>query len=112
MVKYKTNLQIKPGTKMQQEKLIQVSRMTALISFIIGTLLFLIQLLFLNSVELWIVGFVYVGIATLINIIFVVALFMEMFLRPYIAEELMISLAIMLLNIPVVVLYILILINN
>lgn len=94
---------------MQELKLIQTSRMTALISFIIGTSIFLTQLLFLNSIELWTIGLVYIGIASFINLTIVAALFVEMLLRPILAEELMVTVGIMLLNIPVVLIYLMIL---
>lgn len=94
---------------MQQLKLIQTSRWTALISFSFGTLLFLTQLVFFNSVDLLVFGLFYVIIATFINLIFVIALFVEMFLRPLMIEELMITLGIMLLNIPIAMMYFIIL---
>jgi hypothetical protein len=96
---------------MQQSTLIQPSRWTALISFSFGTILFLIQLVLSNSVDLLVLGFIYVIIAAFINLIFVIALFVEMFLRPLMAEELMITLGILLLNIPIAMMYLMILFN-
>ena len=90
---------------MQQSTLIQTSRWTALISFSFGTILFLTQLVFSNSVDLLVLGLFYVIIAAFINLIFVIALFVEMFLRPLMVEQLMITLGIVLLNIPVVWIY-------
>jgi len=95
---------------MQQLKLIQTSRWTALISFSLGTLLFLAQQLFLfNSYDLLVLGLFYVIITAFINLIFVIALFVEMFLGPLMIEELMITLGIMLLNIPIAMMYFIIL---
>ena len=96
---------------MQQSTLIQTSRWTALISFSFGTILFLTQLVFSNSVNIYALGFNYVIIAAFINLIFVIALFVEMFLRPLMAEELMITLGILLLNIPIAMMYLMILFN-
>lgn len=94
---------------MQQSSLIQTSRWTALISFSFGTVLFLTQLVFSNSIDILVLGLLYVIIAVFINLIFVIALFAEMFLRPLLAEELMITLGIMLLNIPIAMMYFMIL---
>lgn len=94
---------------MQQSILIQTSRWTALISFSFGTILFLTQLVFSNSIDILVLGLLYVIIAVFINLIFVIALFAEMFLRPLLAEELMITLGIMLLNIPIAMMYFMIL---
>lgn len=96
---------------MQHLKLIQTARWTALISFSFGTLLFLTQLAFSESVNLLVLGLLYVIIATFINLIFAIALFVEMFLRPMMAEELMFTLGILLLNIPIAMLYLVILFN-
>jgi hypothetical protein len=96
---------------MHHLKLIHTARWTALISFSLGTLLFLTQLAFSNSVDLLVLGLFYVIIAAFINLIFVIALFVEMFLRPLMIEELMITLGIMLLNIPIAMMYLMILFN-
>lgn len=96
---------------MQALTLIQTARWTALISFSLGTLLFLTQLAFSNSVDLLVLGLFYVIIAAFINLIFVIALFVEMFLRPTMIEELMITLGIMLLNIPIAMIYFIILLS-
>ena len=94
---------------MQQSTLIQTSRWTAMISFSFGTLLFLTQLVFSNSVNIYVLGLFYVITAAFINLIFVIALFVEMFLRPLLIEELMITLGILLLNIPIAMIYFMIL---
>jgi hypothetical protein len=91
---------------MQTQKLIQTSRMTAVISFVLGTVILLIHQVLPNYVEVIMLGLIYIGIATFINLIFVIALFIEMILRPILAEELMISLGIMLLNIPIAIGYV------
>lgn len=91
---------------MQTQNLIQTSRWTALISFLIGTVILLIHKALPNYYETLMIGLIYIGIATFINLIFVIALFVEMILRPMLAEELMISLGMMLLNIPIAIGYV------
>lgn len=96
---------------MQTQKLIQTSRWTALISFVLGTVILLIHKALPNYHETFMIGLIYVAIATFINLIFALALFAEMILKPVMAEDLMITLGIMLLNIPIAFLYFMIVVH-
>lgn len=96
---------------MQTQKLIQTSRWTALISFVLGTVILLIHQALPSYYETLMIGLFYVAIATFINLIFALVLFAEMILKPLMAEELMITLGIMLLNIPIAFLYFIIVVH-
>ncbi len=96
---------------MQHLKLIQTSRWTALISFLLGTIILLVHKALPNNYEILMIDLIYVCVATFINLIFAIAIIAELLLRPAIAEELVISLGIMLLNIPVAFLYFMIVVH-
>lgn len=92
--------------------LITTSRFIAIMSFAIGTIIFIAQLLFFEPGALFAFGLAFVIIALCINTIFALALIGDMFLRRELLVPLFQTLCIVLLNIPVALVYMIIVFNQ
>ncbi len=91
-------------TKFSEYNTIEVSRFLAIFSFTLGTLLFMFFLL-LKEPILMFIGLFYVPIAIIVNLILVASIIFKK-LKKYIEKkEAMISVGILLLNIPIIYLY-------
>jgi len=90
---------------MKQRKTSQIAKSTALISFVIGTLIFLgYQLTTLSTLVS--IGFIYVIIAFITNSLLLFFVFIELFFADLTEKiQLLKTLFIMLLNIPIVFIY-------
>lgn len=84
--------------------IIKMSRNVALISFVIGTLILLTFYLSENTGFAFI-GLLYLFIATVINLIFLVGLIMKIITKESDRKRAWISIGILLANIPIVILY-------
>ena len=84
---------------------------TALISFTIGTFLFLLQFVVASSVKdnIWIIGLFYIIIAFIINLVVLLAMIIMSFVRKEQQKEILINTSIQLINIPIAILYLYIL---
>lgn len=87
------------------DPLITTSRIVAITSFILGTVIFLSQVFLFGPSELLVFGFIYLIIAVAINLIFAVALIGDMIIKPSSEIILLKTLGILLLNIPVATFY-------
>ncbi|HMS70206.1 MAG TPA: hypothetical protein PKD18_18800 [Saprospiraceae bacterium] len=94
------------------DHLIKASRIVAITSFILGTVIFLSQVLLFDPGALLVFGFIYLIIAVAINLIFALALIGDMFIRPEYKMHLLKTLGILLLNIPIAICYTAIVFNH
>lgn len=88
--------------------LIKTSRMVAITSFILGTVIFLSQIFLFDPGALFVFGFIYLIIAVTINLIFAIALIGEMFIKSSPKMIILKTLGILLVNIPVATFYLVI----
>ncbi len=88
-----------------KDPLIMTSRIVAITSFILGTVLFLSQVFLFDPGALLVFGFIYLIIAVTINLIFAIALIGDMFIKPTSKMILLKTLGILLLNIPIATFY-------
>jgi hypothetical protein len=87
-----------------KSNLFVISRIVALLSFVGGTVLMLLYFLIGSGVE--VAGFYFVGIAAIINLGLLLALVLTIVSNPSAWREILKTSAILLLNIPVVIVYI------
>lgn len=92
--------------------LIITSRKVAIISFILGTIIFFAQLFLFAPDELFVLGFLYLLMAIAINLIFAIALLAEIFFNSSERKILLQSLGILLINIPVAFIYMIVVFNQ
>jgi hypothetical protein len=100
----KTNKKGEMEHQIKSDNIHQVARVTALISFIVGSLLFTLYL-FLKDDNIVLVGLFYVLIAVVVNLIVLFALLLA-FSKPNINyEQNVLSIGILLSNIPIAIIY-------
>jgi|SRR6218665_1609133 len=98
-----SSTQIAPG---------RFSSYLALVSFLGGTLLLILHLIFPNSIDIVIIGFLYVIMSALLNGIVFINLLYRFAMQPFYRETIGIRILILLANIPVVLLYLNIVLHN
>ncbi len=91
--------------------LITSSKTIAILSFIIGTSLFALQLYNKNAYALTMVGILFIGIATVVNSIALLSLVFTALKPSAYRKDLLKTIGIVLLNIPIALLYFYILIE-
>lgn len=84
--------------------LILISRFIALCSFLIGTSLFLLFLLF-NSFGIAYIGIIYVIIACFFNSVYLIGLIIKFFQKNINRKQCLISILLVTLNIPIIFIY-------
>ena len=84
--------------------LIKISRVIALISFILGTLVLITFYLSENAIFA-IIGLFYVIIATIINSVFLIALLLKLTKRKSNKKQIVISILLAIFNIPIALIY-------
>ena len=89
----------------QIKNIITTSKSITIISFIIGTILFALQLYFNKSDALIYPGIIFILIATIINVISLIALVFSLLANTNYKLELLKTCGIVLLNIPIAILY-------
>lgn len=94
-----------------QFKDLPFSTQLAIVSFGIGTLLFLIHFIFPNFFAILIIGYIYLFLAILINIITFFYL-VYLFFKENDTEDIIIRILLLLANIPIAFLYAYIVLNN
>ncbi len=94
------------------KNLIDISKTIAIISFVIGTILFVLQLYFKESIALIYPGIIFILIAIIINFISLIALMFSLLGSSIEKLELLKTCGIVLLNIPIATLYFYILIET
>lgn len=94
------------------KNLITTSKIIAILSFIIGTILFVLQLYFGRSVNLISTGILFIVIAAIINAISFIALIIALFNYYNLRLEIFKTIGIVLVNIPVTILYFLLLLDS
>jgi len=96
--------QILGKDKILEIGIIKISRNLALISFIIGTLI-LILFYFTENLIIALIGFFYLLLAFVINATFLFGLIVKLFSKKSNKKQVLISIGIMLTNIPVAIFY-------
>lgn len=81
------------------------SKVTAILSFGIGTVLFALQMFFKNADNLIPLGILFIAVAIAINIISLIVILFSMINHPNERLELLKTCGIILLNIPIAILY-------
>ncbi len=97
---------------MTHNSLITTSKAIAIISFVMGTVLFILQLNFIDSNSIFVFGFFFVLTAIAINAISLIALVYRLISQSFQKLELSEAIFIVLLNIPIAGLYFCILSNK
>ena len=96
--------QILNNKKETEFGIIKMSRNVALISFIIGTLI-LLTFYFSERTGLVFIGFLYLLVTVVINLIFLIGLIMNLVTKESDRKKTWISIGFLLANIPIVILY-------
>lgn len=96
---------------MQPSNKLKLSLLIAKSSFVIGTVLFVLQLIFNKNDSILIVGYHYVSLAIFVNLIYILLLIITLFENERIKETLK-CIGIILLNIPIAIIYLTILIYS
>lgn len=85
--------------------LITTSKALALLSFIIGTILFVLQLYFQGTIRIIDIGLIFIIIAVIINTISLIALIFNLLVNTDYKLEILKTCGMILLNIPIAILY-------
>lgn len=89
---------------MNETGIIKISRFVALFSFLLGTLILFVFYYSENSIFL-IIGLIYVVASVIINGVFLIGLFLKLTYKEVNKKQGLISVFLILLNIPIVIIY-------
>ncbi|PIY09245.1 MAG: hypothetical protein COZ18_08325 [Flexibacter sp. CG_4_10_14_3_um_filter_32_15] len=89
---------------MKTEQLIKIGRTLAMLSFLIGTAIFVMNYL-ISADSFLLIGYIFIVLAVVINSIFLILIFIKLSKEKQYKTQLIISAGMILLNIPVLLLY-------